>query len=501
MRSTRHRVIRAVVAATVLAALSGCREDPFPQAGAVSPQVGGAEVEPAPPEQPVPLPVDRHRESDGVVAEGGRDAVYNYAPAVMREDGTVRMWWCSQYSSAPPPGDDVLYAQAATVDGPFTGPGGGEPVSVLSGNPGRFDAVHTCDPSVVKVEGTYYLYYTGAAGDHALGNAIGLATSTDGVNWSRANGGEPILTPSHDTHRDNVYGAGQPAVVYLDGWFYLMFTDTTGSAAGWNGAGQFMLRSRDAAFASGVEALGVDGFAPVPGTSAPRTVSLVDAFSADLMWVDALGAFAIAHETEDGTTVTFWNRDFSANPYQPILVPGPWQEGPGLLRAPDGHAPVSERDPCGRVPFDVVRATVIGSADAPTDLRHFGLDVYGIEGCDTAARASVVLDGFAVPSPERTMDLVNDGTVVRVDRRSVASALAEHVLDERPAVLDNLPVVARLTSGTPAVRTPGGDVALLLDDGRLWPVNVPGVAELNGSAVLPVADRQWDRYEVGPTLG
>src|SRR2546430_9373709 len=45
----------------------------------------------------------------------------------------------------------------------------------------------------------------------SLGNSIGLATSTDGVHWSRAAGGRPILGPSHDVHRANVYGAGQPS--------------------------------------------------------------------------------------------------------------------------------------------------------------------------------------------------------------------------------------------------------------------------------------------------
>ncbi|TVT29926.1 beta-xylosidase, partial [Amycolatopsis rhizosphaerae] len=306
----------------------------------------------------VALKTGQPRESGGVVAAGGPGAPYNYGPTVMIDGGRTRMWWCSQYPNAGPPGDDIIYGEAASVDGPFTGPGGGVPPAVLSGNPGQFDGAHTCDPSVVKVNGTYYLYYTGAAGDHALGNAIGLATSADGITWTRSPG--PIVTPSHDVHRDNLYGAGQPSVVFLDGWFYLMFTDTTGRAAGWNGAGQFVLRAKDPSFSSDVEALGDKGFFAVSGNAAPRTTSVVDAFSADLMWVDALNAFAIAHETQDGTTITFRNRDFTGSPYQPIVLPGAWREGPGLVRTPDGHAPVAADDPCGRVPIDLVRATVLG---------------------------------------------------------------------------------------------------------------------------------------------
>src|SRR5699024_12100015 len=102
-------------------------------------------------------------------------------------------------------------------------------------NPGEFDAVHTCDPSVIEVGGTYYMYYTGAEGKSTHGNAIGLVTSDDGVHWTRERTDSAIVTPAHDEHRDNNYGAGQPAAVVLDGWFYLMFTDTTGADAGWNG--------------------------------------------------------------------------------------------------------------------------------------------------------------------------------------------------------------------------------------------------------------------------
>ncbi|WP_211225663.1 beta-xylosidase [Amycolatopsis nigrescens] len=492
----------ALVAALGAAVLAGCSADTQPMAeGAGRPGPVGGDAPRAPEPVDQQLQVDAGRQSGGTVAAGGPGAPYNYGPTVMLDGGQTRMWWCSQYGGAPPPGDDILYGEAATADGPFTGQGGGAPRAVFSGSSGGFDAMHVCDPSVIRVDGTYYLYYTGAAGDHALGNSIGLATSTDGVNWSRANGGAPILNPAHDTHRANAYGAGQPAVVHLDGWFYLMFTDTTGAAAGWNGAGQFLVRAKDPAFATGVEALGDKGFIPVPNASAARSRSLVDAFSADLTWVAALNAFAIAHETQEGTTLTFWNRGFTANPYRPVVVPGPWQEGPGLVRQADGHAPISVSDPCGRVPLDLVRATVIGGANAPTDLRHFGIDVHGLNACGTAERALAVLDGFAMPSPVRTMDLVTGGKVIRVDRRSVAAALATRVLDRRLPALDWLPVAARLPAETRALRAPGPGVGLLLDDGRLWPVRPTGLAELNGSKVEPVTEQQWTTYPAGLPLG
>ncbi|WP_236791261.1 beta-xylosidase [Amycolatopsis sp. GM8] len=498
MRGFRHRLSAALLAivlgTTAVACSPGSAQT---QAEGPDGQLGGGR--PAPPPSNVTLSTAAGRESAGVVAAGGPGAPYNYGPTVIVENGKIRVWWCSQYPTAGPPGDDILYGESASLDGPFTAPGGGAPPAVLSGDPGQFDGVHTCDPSVIRVDGTYYLYYTGAAGDHALGNAIGLATSTDGFTWTRSN--TPIVGPSHDVHRENLYGTGQPAAVYLDGWFYLMFTDTTGKGAGWNGAGQFVLRAKDPMFATGVESLGDKGFAAVASTAAPRTTSVVDAFSADLEWVDALGAFAIAHETQDGTTITFWNRDFTAHPYRAVVIPGPWQEGPGLVRRPDGHALAAPGDPCGRIPFDVLRATRIGEANAPTDLRHYGLDVVGIQGCADQQRTLGVLDGFAMPSPVRTIDLVVAGKVVRIDRRSVAEQLATKVLDQRIDALDGVPVSAHLSSGARALQAPGLGLGFVLDDGKLWPVRPQSVASLNGSAVEFVSAAQWRSYPQAAALG
>jgi hypothetical protein len=153
------------------------------------------------------------------------------------------------------------------------------------------------------------------------------------------------------------------------------------------------------------------------------------------------------------------------------------------------------------VPLDVVRATVTGEAGAPTDLRRFGLDVTSVNGCADTSRALTLLDGFAMPSPVRTMDLVVAGKVVRVDRRSVAGQLAAHVLDKRLAVLDQVPVSAHLTSGARAVQAPGLGLGLLLDDGHLWPAHPDTVAALNGSPVEPVTPAQWRAYPESPTLG
>ncbi|MGZ4391921.1 MAG: hypothetical protein ACXVRK_07380, partial [Gaiellaceae bacterium] len=63
------------------------------------------------------------------------------------------------------------------------------------------------DPTVLKVGATYDMWYTGYPEDGGP-PAIFLATSTDGANWTRANGGSPVLQGTAGAFDANgVYGA------------------------------------------------------------------------------------------------------------------------------------------------------------------------------------------------------------------------------------------------------------------------------------------------------
>jgi hypothetical protein len=489
MRNGLRQLTAALLAAGLLAACSTSEASPAPTPE--PPRQSTTTQAPAP--RPNVLKPAHERRSPGVVAEGGRGAPYNYAPAVLAEGGRYRMWWCSQLDFAGPPGDDILLAESSSLDGGFA-----DPAPVFSGSTTGFDAVHVCDPSVIKVGGTYYLYYTGWGGEEPLGNTIGLATSPDGRVWTRAD--RPVLGPSREVLRANTYGAGQPTAVYLDGWFYLMFIDTSGRAASDGGSGQFLLRAKDPRFTTGVQALGPEGFRP--DTTGSRQRSVADVFGADLMWVDALSAFAIAYEITEGTTVgtriVFWDKDFRTSPYPAVMVSGPWREGPGLVRRPDGHAPVPLDNPCETVPLDLIRGSREGEA-GPTDLMHFGLDLTDVGACRDPGTTLAVLDGFGVPSPLRTVDLIRSGRVIRIDRRSVAEALATRILDYRVRMLDAVPVAAQLPSGVPARSAPGRGVGLLVDD-RLWMVPSAAVAVWNSSPLQEITPDSWDAYRRGPDL-
>lgn len=204
----RRGVMRRFLMLVVLSLLGSCSTvsgAPAPPAVPTAPAAPTSSQPPRAIPAPATLTTANFRES-GVIVSGGQPAPYNYAPTVM-ENGGYRVWWCSQVPGVGP-GDDILYAAAPAADGPYAAEGGAPAVPVFTGQPGAFDGVHTCDPSVIKVGSTYYLYYTGAAGDHARGNAIGVASSADGFAWRRENDGKPIVTASEAVHRDNAYGAG-----------------------------------------------------------------------------------------------------------------------------------------------------------------------------------------------------------------------------------------------------------------------------------------------------
>lgn len=85
-----------------------------------------------------------------------------------------------------------------------------------TGNPHLIGA-----PSVVRVAGTWYMYFHLTPDDY--GYAIYLATSTNGLNWTADP--TPVVTPSGTAYR-----AAYPAVLYLNGEFQMWYGSYDGTA-------------------------------------------------------------------------------------------------------------------------------------------------------------------------------------------------------------------------------------------------------------------------------
>ena len=101
--------------------------------------------------------------------------------------------------------------------------GWSKPVRLILNDPtGKLTAANVApgyggDPSVVKVNGTYYMFFSGLENTKSPPNKIYLATSQDGMNFT-------VYGCVVDVEKMGLgYGAGGPSVIYKDGTWYLYY--------------------------------------------------------------------------------------------------------------------------------------------------------------------------------------------------------------------------------------------------------------------------------------
>lgn len=322
-----------------------------------------------------------------------RPGAYDYVPSILDIGGTLHMWWCGSTA-----GDGILHAQSENGPaGPWHSFDSTVPNSVdvtfrpRAQEPGFnpndndfFDTLHVCDPSVIRVGGTFYLYYGGDTLHNTIGQntvektcacdgiavcgqnqcdgttRIGVAMSTNGGrSWQRLNDGLPIVQPAWarpgakvEATNPSPYGSGQPSVTYVDDRFYLIYTDSTGAATNpVSGAGQFVLRAGDPTFQLDLEELActqrnaqgaclATAFVPFSPSIHTR-YSLVEGFSVDWQYSDDLNAFVVANHRNEGEIeiLLLSKNDLRGeNPLAMLTLPGNWRDGPGLVSTPDRHA-------------------------------------------------------------------------------------------------------------------------------------------------------------------
>jgi hypothetical protein len=127
-----------------------------------------------------------------------------YAPEVRREGGRYRMWYGGQGRD----GHDRIHLAESDDGTDWIRKG------VVLEDP---SANHVNDPSVVRVGGTYYLYYTRAGA--GVRDEIALATSQDGVRWERRG---IVLRPGSPGEWDSLL-VGRPSVLHEGGRFRMWY--------------------------------------------------------------------------------------------------------------------------------------------------------------------------------------------------------------------------------------------------------------------------------------
>ncbi|MFD8396124.1 hypothetical protein ACFV2N_44780 [Streptomyces sp. NPDC059680] len=446
------------------------------------------------------LGTDFFRSSPAPVVGG---SIYDYAPSVML-DGVYKMWWCGQDPKGAVPGDDILYAESTSPNGPFHAPGSTASHQIVfegTGN-GSFDNQHTCDPSVVRVNGTYYLYY-GAERHDAEPTTMGVASSPDGIHWTRLNNNQPIITPANQKHTDWPYGAGQPSVIYLDGLFYLIFTDSTGAGAPQNGNAQFVWRSPDPTFQSRVEVFTASGWQPKTDANS-RSYSLFESSFVDWQYSDALKSFVIAYggllRGQGPITVTFRDPNNLANRrYADVAIPGAWTEGPGIVSRPDKHSVVSGTNDCGRIPLDIM---ISAASWPPQQLVHRGLDVLTGTSCASmpSNQIAAMYEGYGVQHPGEPPTVVVGGRRLQMQNLSVYTDLTHNAIYVPQSIYNAIPYGGSLFYGQTVLGAPGKPGAFQLDNDTLWAVSCPKPVTDNHSTITMVDAATWSSHPRGPDL-
>ncbi len=431
--------------------------------------------------------------------------MYAYVPSVM-DDGVFKIWYCS----TPGDADHIYYSESHGLDS-----GWSAPTSVFTartgslnvgGNPNNsdFDRGHTCDPSVIRVYGTYYMYYGGNWSLAAPGRtAIGVASSQDGKTWTRMNNGQAIIRPKNEV--DGLYGAGQPSVLYRGGLFYMLYTDTSTTYPGPELAKVFVLRSPDPTFQVSVDELQNWGtWVRISGAPA-RTFTPFAQGLASLEWryddmLDAVGV-AIPNSTcpgcNDIITLIYYNLDSMNWTGIRFDVPGHWTEGVGLVHRPDGHAPpaygATYTYTCGTAPVDIVRSVGTSLQPGTYRLSHMGLDYYTT--CDRSRNASI-FEGSLVYGSGLPLMLVRENLRLQFAYGPTALQLAHAAYVANADDYQSIPYGASLYYGQDSIYAPGLPGAYLTDSAspgvsRLWAVSCMDVITVNGSTLRLVTADQW----------
>lgn len=346
----------------------------------------------------------RGGESPVIVRSG-----YDFAPTVMRDlDGTYKAWWCSgNLEQSPQQVDFIRYSTAPTMAGPWSSP---QVVFQGSGVSNKFDVDSACSPSVVRVNGTYYMFYEGAdfytlgGIQHVRGGTkIGVASSSNGINWTRLNSGNPIVVPYDFPAGDSLhYGAGYPNVSYVEGHFYMLFYDSTGADQSKRG---YILRSTSPTFApTQTEQLGFSGFVPY-NVASFTNYGVRDVINADLAYHYGLKEFMIGIAGDTNLLSTaFFSKNFKTE-FRLSTVPATWTQGPAFYRDTHGNHPKVLPDigfnyesnlyqvGCN-VPIDFLRSNGGDPRQNLGDLAYVGYNLAVAKRCgDMTSRYSSDFDG------------------------------------------------------------------------------------------------------------
>lgn len=158
-------------------------------------------------------------------SESGWDSSGVSQPTVIYDEaaGRFQMWYLSLTDTSDP--YSFAFGYATSEDGINWTREGSQPV-VMSGAPGAWDEERIDGPDVIKVDGTYFIYYAATSLQPDFRRRIGCQTSENGVDWSPC--GSPVISPMPELAAFEGPETEQPNLVYHDGLWLMAYTGYLG---------------------------------------------------------------------------------------------------------------------------------------------------------------------------------------------------------------------------------------------------------------------------------
>lgn len=148
----------------------------------------------------------------------GRTGAYDYSPSVIQTGNTEQFWWCGYGKNPNRPSQSSDVILHSTYD--LATSTASAPQTVLGETPHAWDSVYTCNAQVVQGsfanplgDGrtySYAMYYVGTNQVSGAANSIGVAFSSDGVQWHKYP--QPVIQTGTQVY----YGVGQPVPYNTD---------------------------------------------------------------------------------------------------------------------------------------------------------------------------------------------------------------------------------------------------------------------------------------------
>jgi predicted GH43/DUF377 family glycosyl hydrolase len=151
---------------------------------------------------------------------GSWDEIGVLTPSVVKEGSMYKMWYTGRQNDSSTLGL-LSIGYATSSDGINWTPYGSNPI--MTKNVSGFDNRGVGGTSVIGAMGGYTMYYAGFENGSLL-SEIGMAASTDGINWARQ--AASVLQVGSPTSWEEK-GVGDPAVLLTGGITQMWYTGTT----------------------------------------------------------------------------------------------------------------------------------------------------------------------------------------------------------------------------------------------------------------------------------